>query len=75
MKTVLVIIVVLGGSGLFVTYGIPLLSYGISHHLEARVPVGLQSVQLIFWDLQDTNLTVSYVDDETLFYRFDFTLY
>ncbi len=74
-RTALIIIVVLGGSGLFVTYGIPLLSYGISHHLEAQLPSNLESVELQFGQFKDTNLTVSFVDDESLFYRIDFTLY
>ena len=44
-------------------------------HIEDELPEDLTEVSLFFVDLEDTNLTISFVDDEALFYSMDIALY
>ncbi len=44
-------------------------------HIEEQLPDELTDVSLFFGDLEDTNLSISFVDDATLFYSMDIALY
>ncbi|MGY5852297.1 MAG: hypothetical protein RTU92_01880 [Candidatus Thorarchaeota archaeon] len=44
-------------------------------HIEEQLPDDLTQVSLFFGDLEDTNLTITFVDDESLFYSMDIALY
>ncbi len=74
-KVAIIIVLVLGGLGMSITYVGPLLTYGLSHHLEERVPEQLGAFAIGLSGLQDTNLTITYRNDSSLLYELDFTLY
>ncbi len=74
-KAAIVIVLVLGGLGVSITYIGPLLTYGVSHHLEERVPDQLDVFAFGLSGLEDTNLTITYRNDSSLLYEVDFTLY
>ena len=44
-------------------------------HIEDQLPEDLTLVSLFFVDVEDTNLSISFVDDDTLFYSMDIALY
>ncbi|MHA2023748.1 MAG: hypothetical protein ACTSWQ_08825 [Candidatus Thorarchaeota archaeon] len=74
-KAVIVTVLVLGGLGVSITYVGPLLTYGVSHHLEERVTDQLAAFAFGLNGLEDTNLTIMYRNDSSLLYEVDFTLY
>lgn len=74
-KSAIIIVLVLGGLGVSITYVGPLLTYGVSHHLEERVPDQLDAFAFGLNGLRDTNLTITYRNDSSLLYEVDFTLY
>ncbi len=46
-----------------------------SHNIAEQVPDGMNSFILHLGDLEDTNLTIPYVQDDSLLYSFDIELY
>ncbi|MHA1389011.1 MAG: hypothetical protein ACTSUZ_10325 [Candidatus Thorarchaeota archaeon] len=75
MKAAIVLVVVMGGLGVYMMYIQPNLSYGVEQHLSASVPDQLDVYSIILSGLEDTNLTITYRNDSSLLYQIDFTLY
>ncbi len=69
---VVAVVVIIGVAGVLLFLG-P--SPSTVFHIEEQLPDDLTDVSLFFGDLEDTNLTISFVDDESLFYSMDIALY
>ena len=70
---VVIAVVIVGVAGFLLVFN-PLQG-NLNFHIEKQITSDVTAFELILSDLEDTNLSISFVDDETLLYSIDIALY
>ena len=73
VKAAAVMVVVVSGLAVGLLVVLPLPS--LLHHYEVQVQEGQTSFNVFLGDLEDTNLSITFVDDPSLLYTMDIALY